>query len=345
MVETEESDKIAIVFERINRKGIPLDTFQLLTAWTWSQDFELKQQFEEIAAELEVFGFRDIGEDTDLILRCAAAVLLKRESAESLLNASGALVRERLPEVKKGIRASLDFLQQHLHIHKLDNLPYPTLLIPLTTFFAGPEEEQFSLSEAQHKSIIEWFWRVVFSHRYSSGTKRNLEADIKEIRKLRDDGTSALGNFDAPVGPNLFSDRRFLTSSVDTKTFVLMLVNHKPKSLINGSDTHVGRVMIAGNRSEFHHLYPQAFLKKQGVDPEGINCLANFCIISSSDNKKIGGKSPATYRARLSPSVVGLLDSHLVPESLFSDDFAKFVMERSKMLVNAAYKLMGRSVA
>lgn len=147
MVETEETDKIAIVFERINRKGVPLDTFQLLTAWTWSEEFELKQQFEELAGELESFGFSDVGEDTELILRCAAAGPIGKESAESLLSVTGATVRDVLPMVKKGLKASLDFLKQNLHIHKLDNLPYPTALIPLTAFFAGPDEEQLSLTE------------------------------------------------------------------------------------------------------------------------------------------------------------------------------------------------------
>ncbi len=131
MVETEETATIAIVFERINRKGIPLDTFQLLTAWTWSEEFELKQQFEELSAELEPFGFRDVGQDTELILRCASAVLIDRESAESLLNVIGSDVRDALPRVKKGLREALEFLKQNFHIHKLDNLPYPTSLIPL----------------------------------------------------------------------------------------------------------------------------------------------------------------------------------------------------------------------
>ncbi len=152
MVETEEKDKIASVFERINRKGIPLDTFQLLTAWTWSEDFELKQQFEELAAELEPFGFMDIGEDTDLILRRAAAVIIGRESAESLFNVSGTQVRNSLPLVKKGIKSSIDFLKGNLNIQKLDNLPYSTLLIPLTAFFSGPEDEQFSPVASHHKN-------------------------------------------------------------------------------------------------------------------------------------------------------------------------------------------------
>ena len=152
---------------------MPLDTFQLLSAWTWSEEFELKQQFEELAGELEPFGFDCIGEDTDLLLRCTAAVLIGKESAESLLNVTGTQVRDALPQIKKGLKAAIDFLKVNMKVQKFSNLPYPTSLIPLTAFFAGPEGEQFSLTNAQVETLKAWFWRSIFSRRYSSATKRN----------------------------------------------------------------------------------------------------------------------------------------------------------------------------
>lgn len=342
MVETEEKPKIAIVFERINRKGVPLDTFQLLSAWTWSEEFELKQQFEELAGELEPFGFDGIGEDTDLLLRCAAAVLIDKESAESLLNVTGVKVREALPKIKKGIKAAIDFLKVNMKVEKFSNLPYPTILIPLTAFFAGPEGEQLALTNEQVQTLRHWFWRSVFSRRYSSATKRNLENDIREAKNLRLGQQSNLGHFEASVSPALFEDRRFIAGTVDTKAFILMLALHGPKSIVNGGDVHIGRVLAAGNKSEFHHLYPQAHLKRNNVDPAKVNCLANFCMLSASDNKKVGSKSPSVYRDKLAHNVDILLPSNLIPPSLFSDDFEKFVEDRSKLLVTAAYQLMGR---
>lgn len=341
MVETEEKQRIAIVFERINRKGVPLDTFQLLSAWTWSEDFELKQQFEELAGELEPFGFNGVGEDTDLILRCTAAVMLGKESAESLLTVSGADVRAALPRIKKGIRSAIDFLKVNLHVQKLDNLPYATFLIPLTAFFEGEENGQLSLTAEQVKTLTQWFWKVAFSRRYSSATKRNLETDIREAKALRS-GSSALGRFEASVAPSLFSERRFIAGTVDTRTFILMLANQKPKSIVNGSEVHIGRVLAAGNKSEFHHLFPQAFLRTLGLDASQINCLANFCILSSSDNKKIGSKRPSEYRSRLAPNIELLLPGNLIPPNVFDDDYAGFIESRSKLLAKAATELMGR---
>ena len=36
---------MAIVFERINRAGTELDVFELLSAWSWSDDFDLVEKF------------------------------------------------------------------------------------------------------------------------------------------------------------------------------------------------------------------------------------------------------------------------------------------------------------
>ena len=65
--ETEDRQSVAIVFERVNRMGIPLDTFQLLTAWTWSDDFDLQERFQALADEFSDFGFEDVGDDDELI--------------------------------------------------------------------------------------------------------------------------------------------------------------------------------------------------------------------------------------------------------------------------------------
>lgn len=343
MVETEEKEKIAIVFERINRKGVPLDTFQLLSAWTWSEEFELRQQFEELAAELEPFGFEGVGDDTDLLLRCTAAVLIDKESPESLLNVTGTDVRNVLPIVRGGLLKSIDFLKNNLGVVRFANLPFPTILIPLTAFFASSEDEQQSLSAEQANTLTQWFWRASFARRYSSATKRNLEQDIKEAKRLKSEGVSSLGQFEVNISPDLFGERRFIAGTVDTKSFVLLLASLSPRSIVNGSVVHLNRVLTAGNKSEFHHLYPQSYLRKAGVDPAQANVLANFCMLSASDNKKVGSKAPSQYREKLTPEIGEVLPTNAIPPNLFNDDFSAFIEERARVLHSIALSLMGRN--
>ncbi|MBG1264680.1 DUF262 domain-containing protein [Nostoc sp. BAE] len=49
--ESEERKYVATVFERINRQGVELDTFQLLSVWNWSEDFDLQEKFKELTED------------------------------------------------------------------------------------------------------------------------------------------------------------------------------------------------------------------------------------------------------------------------------------------------------
>lgn len=138
MLSTDDRTTVAIVFERVNRQGVELDTLQLLSAWTWSEEFDLQRKFEDLAAELEPFGFKDVGQDKDLLLRCCAAVLAEDATTETLINLNGAVLRDRFQEVINGLKGAIDFLRDNLNIYSLENLPYAGFLVPLCVFFAVP---------------------------------------------------------------------------------------------------------------------------------------------------------------------------------------------------------------
>jgi Protein of unknown function DUF262 len=111
VIETDDRGKVAIVFERVNRLGVELDTFQLLSAWTWSEEFDLQEQIASLSEELAPFGFGEIGEETNLLLRCCSAVIAEDVTAPGLLSLNGAEVRERFDEIANGLRGAIDFLR------------------------------------------------------------------------------------------------------------------------------------------------------------------------------------------------------------------------------------------
>lgn len=339
-LETEDRTMVAIVFERINRLGVELDTLQLLTAWTWSEDFDLQDRFRELKDSLAEYGFSEVGDDTNLVLRCAAAVLQQQPSAESLILLNGADVREHFDKVENGIKGAIDFLRTELNVETLRNLPYPALLVPLAVFFAEPEGRQVAWSEAKTTSLRRWFWRACFSGRYSGQTLRAVRQDIEEMVKLKNGERSELGEFSHEVGDEFYLNR-FRISGAATKTFVLQLAQHNPRSFISGARIDLGPVLQAYNRTEFHHLFPKAFLRSVGQDDATIDMLVNFCFLSRTDNNQIGGRPPSRYRTLLPTNAAEILASAVTTETLFNDDFDAFVQERAEMLVQSARQLMG----
>jgi hypothetical protein len=337
-IATDDRAKVAIVFERVNRMGVELDVFQLLTAWTWSEDFDLQQRFADLAEDLQPHGFGEVAEDTNLLLRCCSGIVAGDASPTAFMNLKGSDVRDRFDDIEHGIRGAIDFLRKNLNVETLANLPYPSCLVPLAVFFAA---KSVSMTDAQREVLTRWFWRACFSRRYSAGVIRNLNRDIEEAAKLRLGQSTALADFSAEADADFFS-QTFTIGTVNTRTFILLLANSQPLSFVSGNAVTLTKVLQAYNRNEFHHLMPQAFLKGLGATSREINQLANYAIISAADNKALGGVAPSEYRAKMPAAKVKLiLDRSLCPESLFDDHFEDFIIERSARLADKARELMG----
>ena len=336
---TDDRTAVAIVFERINRLGIELDTLQLLSAWTWNEDFDLQEEFSDLAEELGPYGFRNVGEDSDLLLRCCAAIIAGEASPQAIINLSGSEVRERFFEIKKGILGAVDFLRVSIKAYSASVLPFPSIIIPLSVYFATQDPHPSAESK---KQLIRWVWRTFFSRRYSKRLEQ-LNEDIKEIIKLRSGTASTLGDFKFELNSDFFTKSQFNLSTSNTKTFILMLASEGPLNFINGSPVSVEPVLRNCNKKEFHHVFPRKFLSDAGAHNKDINSLANFVMLSKADNNKLGGVAPSLYRRAMptnEESVRLILTKAICPADIFHDDHVRFFEDRVQRLVDKAQELM-----
>lgn len=342
ILKTDDRAIVAIVFERVNRLGMALDTLQLLAAWTWNEDFDLLENFKELKEDLEEFGFSEVGEDSDLILRCAAAILKEDPTPDILLELNGQQIRAAFPKVRNGIMGAIDFMRKQLKIAALKNLPYSALIIPLSVFFAEPDGKEVAYDSNVYDRLKKWFWRSCFTGRYGSQTKRTTIDDIKEVIKLKNGEASHLGEITCKIDKDYFLNNYFRLANARSKTFILLLVSNNPKSFLSGSLIDLDKVLQSYNRAEFHHIYPKAYLKEQSFSDSEINCLANYCFLSASENKKIGRKKPSEYIGLMpnASSLTEILNSAFCKADFFNDDFKNFVAKRAELLVAYAQKLI-----
>jgi hypothetical protein len=167
-----------------------------------------------------------------------------------------------------------------------------------------------------------------------------LTDDIEGMLALKNGRPSTLGDFPVPVTREFFLADIFRINSVNTKTYVLMLAQRRPVSFVSGQPVSLAAVLRDYNRSEFHHLYPRAFLSQMGVPPEVHGPLANFCFMSKADNVTLGGDAPSHYRTRMAANSDTILDRAVCPHSLFSDDYNRFLNDRAAMLERYAAELI-----
>ncbi|MBC6477493.1 MAG: DUF262 domain-containing protein [Hormoscilla sp. GM7CHS1pb] len=338
--ETEERKYVATVFERINRQGLELNTFELLSVWNWSEDFDLQEKFREILEELEYFDFNE--SKSDLLLKCCSAVIKNSADPKDFLDMPSDEVREKFNEIKTGIFRAIDFLKTELRVFSLKLLPMENILVVLSSFFASSKKQAGTVPEKQNECIKKWFWRSCFSERYRRGGK-NIEVDLEEIQKLKNGQDSELGKkINIPIDKNYFLQNNFRMSSIATKTFILILADKEPLNFIQGTKISLEDVLSQGNRKEFHHIFPKAYLQK-GLKEDSdnqINCLANFCILSRTDNNEIKDSPPSEYISKISKDKI--LKSHFcfeVLHELLNNDFESFLDKRASLLFNRVREL------
>ena len=159
---------------------------------------------------------------------------------------------------------------------------------------------------------------------------------------LKDGESSNLGEIQCDISSDFFKENQFRLTNANAKTFILILANKTPKSLLSGGLIDLDKVLKKYNRAEFHHIYPRAYLKEEKYSDDDINCLANFCFLSTSENKKIGRKKPSEY-IELMPNGDELSDirtSTFCPEDAFDDNYRKFIDKRAELLANFAKALI-----
>ncbi|WP_247527510.1 DUF262 domain-containing protein [Bradyrhizobium sp. 199] len=339
-ITTEDKTAVAIVFERVNQRGVELDTVQLLSAWTWSGDFDLNQRFEDLANDLTPFGFKDVGGDKDLLLRCCSAVMVRDPSPDSLISLNGSKVREDFDHVVTGIKGAIDFLRKNLHVENLDNLPYNNLLVPLTVFFAGEPSKQKKVTNNQRKEILRWFWHTCIHRKYNSQPIKSLREDVVEFAKLAEGSLAKLTHPANSFTPLFFLTNTFRLNSVVSRTFILLLAQNGPRSFISGNKIDLRKALKEYNRNEFHHIHPRSFLKTSKNSKLDDSCLANMCFLSRSDNNTISGSAPSEYRKKLGEDIDDIETANFLPPSTWEDDFGQFVSARATLLFDYAKELL-----
>jgi hypothetical protein len=338
--ETDDRNKVAIVFERINRAGTELKVFELLSAWSWSDDFDLTEKFDILQEEIADHGFSDLCKEQDLQLRICAGVITGEVSPEKIMGLAGEEIRKRFEEIRNGITGAIDFLKRELKVRHYNMLPFPSMMIPLSCFFATEKVEGERYVDAQREQLVRWFWRTALSRRYSADVNAKQASDITELTNLKKDAAYIVKLPSADLKIE-FEKANFLNSSANSKTLICMLAQKHPHSLISGAAIDLDKVLKRGSKHEFHHIFPQKVLKDKGLDRSRINVLANICFLTRNDNNFIRAKEPSVYDKDIPPARRDeYLEKSLIPADFNNDDYDMFLAARSQLIRNFASELM-----
>lgn len=325
LVLTTKRDKseVGVIFERINNSATRLSTIDLMVAWTWKEDFHLKEKFVEILEILEEKDFGDI--DEKVLLQCLGSIIEKTAKTKDILSLSPDKVRNNIDKLQSGLEKAIDFLSTDLNMKSKEFLPHSHQIVPLVYLFSNitPNTDQINV-------IKQWFWKTSFSRRYSGSTDEKVNEDITFFDQVRNSNYSSISKYSYDIDKNSLISQKFSKSSPYTRAFLLLLAQKHPKDLVNERQVELGVVLSSFNRKEYHHIFPQKYLKTIKIPTDKINSICNFTFLPSDSNKTISSKSPSEYILDII-NFADVLNTNLMPldKKIYQkNNYDKFLEER-----------------
>lgn len=343
--------EVSVIFERINNTGTRLSTLDLMVAWTWSDDFHLKDEIDSLLETLEIKGFSDTNDKR--ILQCLAAIVGGTVRTQDILDLSADSVRANINTLRRSLELTIDYLATEFNVKSEDLLPHSHQIIPLSFFFSRVNYP----SHRQNTALRQWFWLTSFSRRYSGATDLRVNEDIDFMKRVADQKEGGLARYSHGISKETLIRQDFHKGNPTTRAFLLLLAQREPLDLLNGRKIDVGRALSFSNQREFHHVFPRDFLISSR-DSSNVNSICNFCFLPSNTNKVISNRPPSDYlfghtgeQGRFSFEVESPISDDLRKAILFSnflpleediylqDDFAGFLERRADILLECIDQL------
>lgn len=337
---------VAPIFERINSTGTQLTIVDLMRAATWSPKFDLIDEIDDkVLSALTAKGFHNIDRKTVLRnLSAAAGKGYDASSIDSLRNCDVEELQAASRRTVKAYRRAVDFLVTQLKVPNSKIVPYANQIVVLADVFQRIDKP----TKSQVDALKRWFWRSSLSGYFGGWNTGQMASDLALVSAF-----SARKNPDLDPGfskPRLESwvSRQFRLNTAHAKVLALMLTHNQPRDLVTGQAVTLDDALAWENAREYHHIFPDAYLKEK-YSRDQRSALANFALISSASNKTISDKAPAEYflelKSTLGQDFDAVMESNLISkdavDAALENDFDAFIWERAETLQSFALTLCG----
>jgi len=214
------------------------------------------------------------------------------------------------------------------------------------------------------KTIAQWIFMSSVTGRFTSSPESQMEFDLARLRGVST-AEEFVGVIEGICSSTMTSDLWTITLPGDLATssaispsmfafFAALNVLDAPALYSSHTVRELMDPATQGTRSslERHHLFPVAYLKKQGVtDQRDYNQIANYAIVEWGDNGAISDAAPTTYVPQFesrfdTKTVQEMYRRHGLPMGWESMQFDEFLKARRSLIaetIREAYeKLAGQ---
>jgi hypothetical protein len=330
------TEAVCTIFETLNRTGIKLTVFELITARAFAEGHRLRELWDLAKERYPVL--EDFEIEPYYILQTVAL-------RNGLIPQRGVVVGlpvktlvEHWEASVRGMADGLTMLRDECGVLTAKWLPYGPMLPTLAAAWHDVEEAHGPQIGARRLKLQQWFWCASFAGVYENASNSRAAADVPLLHKWLTGGDVHAVVKEFSFDPKSWFDVTVRQRGLYRSTMALIL-SSRPR------DFHqvvpLTAKVIAATGADDHHIFPSKYLAERGLNTH-LDTILNHTLIDKHTNTIIGKKAPSVYlndiRADLGNATDQVLLSHGLPikpdEPLFRDDYEAFLGWRMTHLAN-----------
>lgn len=328
--------EVVEIFERVNSTGTRLGAVDFMRALTWSADFDLSEELEELAGVAQEAGYVM---PTDTLAKLMALVLgvvptgsemlkLRDEDADKL--------RKAAKDTRSALAVALKFLRSELKLLSYDYVPYEGQFLVIASLAAATEGKFPDW-------VQKWFWTVSFSEAMQG---RPDHAIARQALGVRDEPDTPIAEHFSLTAKDLRS-RAVRKGASLSMAMVAAIATTPARSIFTGELIPEEEII-----AKFEPMCLAAIFSKSELDdvvepsPRGNRVIANIVLLRINERRP----SPSAPNVRaaileLAKSQEGrrALDSQCITSdcvrAIEAKDVDQFLTARANAMMVIARKL------
>jgi len=350
-----EADALCTIFETLNRTGVKLSVFELLTARFWPHNIKLRGLWEKALADYPVIANFDV--DPYYILQGISLASRKSPSCKrsDVLNMAASDITDWWDKVVLGLATGLDILRDDCKVMLPKWLPYQTMLPPLAAVLARAGSPKTAEAGAQREKLKRWFWCAVFGQVYEGAPNSKSAKDVVEIQPWLTGGDPPESVASFRFDPRALRDVTPRQRAIYRGAICLILGSGDGARDFHTQSVITGKLMRELEIDD-HHVFPAKFLeKKLGLNvPRVRDCVLNRTLIDRTTNQMISDRAPSDYMADIRDTPGFPFDKVLAsqclptdppPSPFWTNDYEAFLAWRQERLWKEIQRVTGVTVA
>ncbi len=342
-------DVVVEIFNLVNSGGTKLSKGDLALArigagWPEARD--------ELRARLSKWRNAGFNFEMDWLLRNINTIVTGEALFSALRDTDTQTVEDGLKKAESSIDTLLNLISSRLGLDH-DRVLGGRYAFPVMSRFLQQNGGDLTDYHQQGK-LLYWYVHSFLWGWYAGSTETVLNRDLAAIQGLQyvDGAADGVDPLDRLIdqlrrsrGDLTVREADFSGWSQGARFYPLLYLLTRVWGARDWGNGNALSMHLLGKFSslQLHHIFPKAYLYKNGYDKTEVNALANFAFLTAKTNQELSDRPPHEYFKEVAEKQPGALESQWIPmdpDLWRVENYRKFLAARRQLLADASNRLL-----